>query len=138
MNWIRDNLEWNQIDKSIIWNLILEFEWNSIWIWGYVLIGDQLEWITLVYVEVVADERDRVKCPTQRYKFISYMSLDFMSRIGNPLGYFDFFWIGGGLERRVVVWRIDQYKGDAGKKIRKVKVLENFQDFWKFSLIRIG
>ena len=49
-----------------------------------------MEWITLVYVEVVADERDRVKCPTKRYKFISYMSLDFMSRIGKPLGYFDF------------------------------------------------
>ena len=52
-----------------------------------------MEWITLVYVEVVADERGRVKCPTKRYKFISYMSLDFMSRISKPLGYFDFFFL---------------------------------------------
>ena len=46
--------------------------------------------ITLVYAELIAYGSDRVKCPTKRYKFISYMSLDFMSRIGKPLGYFDF------------------------------------------------
>ena len=59
-----------------------------------------MEWITFVYVEVVADARDRVKCPTKRYKFISYMSLDFLSRIGKPLGCLIFFWVGEGLERR--------------------------------------
>ena len=82
---------------------------------------------------MVADERDRVKCPTKRYKFISYMSMDFMSRIGKPLGYFDFLLIGEGLERRVVVCHIDQYKGGYGEIFRKFQALEHSHDLWKFS-----
>ena len=91
--------------------------------------GDQLEWITLVYVEVVADARDRVKCPTKRYKFICDISMRFMSRTGKPLGCLIFFWVEDGLERRVVVLPIGLYKGGYGEIFRKFKVLENFQNF---------
>ena len=52
-----------------------------------------------------------------------------MSLFGKPLGCFIFFWIGEGLERRVVLVPIELYRGGAGKKFRKFKVLENFQYF---------
>ena len=68
-------------------------------------------------------------CPTKRYQFILYMDMSFMSRIGKPLGCLIFFWVREGLERRVVVVPIEPYKGGAGEIFRKVKVLENFQDF---------
>ena len=61
-----------------------------------------------------------------------------MSRIGKPHGCLIFFWVGDVSERRVGVCPIDQYKGGAGEIFRKVKELGNFQDFWKFSLIRIN
>ena len=92
-----------------------------------------MEWITLVYLEGVADAKDSVECPTKRYKFISYMSLDFMSRIGKPLGCLIFFWVGEGLERRGVVCHIDQYKGGYGKILRKFQAFEHSHDLWKFS-----
>ena len=57
----------------------------------------------LVYAELIADGRDITICPTKRYKFIFYMSLEFMSRIGKPLGVLIFFWVEEGLERRVGV-----------------------------------
>ena len=60
--------------------------------------------------------------------YISY-ELEFMSRFGKPLGVFIFFWVGEGLERRVVVLPIGLYKGGYGEIFRKFKVLENFQNF---------
>ena len=59
--------------------------------------------MTLVYVELVTDAKDIVICPTRRYKFIFDISMRLMSRIGKPLGCLIFFWVGEGLERRVVV-----------------------------------
>ena len=44
----------------------------------------------MIYAEMITDQKDIMIRPTKRYKFVLYMSLDFMSRIGNPLGYFDF------------------------------------------------
>ena len=70
-------------------------------------------------------------CPTKRYKFIFDISMRFMSRIGKPLGCLIFFWVGDSPERRGGVWPIDQYKGGACEIFRKVKELENFQDFLK-------
>ena len=68
-------------------------------------------------------------CPTKRYKFIFDISMRFMSRIGKPHGCLIFFWVGEGLERRVGVLPIGLYNGDAGEIFRRVKALENFQDF---------
>lgn len=69
----------------------------------------------MIYAEVITDQKDIMIRPTKRYKFILYMSLDFMSRIGKPLGCLIFFWVGEGLERRGVVCHIDQYKGGYGE-----------------------
>ena len=71
--------------------------------------------------------------PKKRYQFILYMDMRFMSRIGKPLGCLIFFWIGGGLERRVVVCHIDQYKGGYGEIFQKFQALEHSHDLWKFS-----
>ena len=65
-------------------------------------------------------------CPTKRYKFIFDITMRFMSRIGKPLGCLILFWVGDGLERRVVVLPIGLYKGGYGEIFRKFKVLENF------------
>ena len=49
-----------------------------------------------------------------------------MSVFGKPLGCLNFFWIGEGPERRVVVVPIEPYRGGAGEIFRKFKVLEFF------------
>ena len=85
--------------------------------------------MAFVYAELITDGRDIMICPTKRYKFIFYMSLEFMSRIGKPLGCLIFFWVGEGLERRFIVLPIGLYKGGYGEIFRKFKVLENFQNF---------
>ena len=59
--------------------------------------------MTLVSAELITGGKDIMICPTKRYKFILYMSLDFMSRIGKPLGCLIFFWVEEGPERRVGV-----------------------------------
>ena len=59
--------------------------------------------MTFVYAELITDGGDIMIRPTKRYKFIFYMSLEFMSRIGEPLGCLIFFWVGDGPERRVEV-----------------------------------
>ena len=87
----------------------------------------------MIYAEVITDQKDIMIRPTKRYKFILYMSLDFMSRIGKPLGCLIFFWVGEGLERRGVVCHIDQYKGGYGEIFRKFQALEHSHDLWKFS-----
>ena len=68
----------------------------------------RITWLELigmafVYAELITDVRDIMICPTKRYKFIFYMSLGFMSRIGKPLGCLIFFLVEEGLERRVVI-----------------------------------
>ena len=85
----------------------------------------RITWLELigmafVYAELITDGRDIMICPTKRYKFIFYMSLEFMSRIGKPLGVLIFFWVGEGLERRVVVLAIGLYKGGYGEIFRKI------------------
>jgi len=52
---------------------------------------------------VLIDGNDIMVGPTKRYKFIIDMSLEFMSRIGKPLGCLIFFWDKEGPERRVGV-----------------------------------
>ena len=59
--------------------------------------------MAFVYAELITDGRDIMICPTKRYKFIFYMSLEFMSRIGKPFGVLIFFWVEEGPERRVGV-----------------------------------
>ena len=59
--------------------------------------------IAFVYAELITEGRDIMIRPTKRYKFILYMILDFMSRIGKPLGCLIFFWVGDGPESRVGV-----------------------------------
>ena len=66
----------------------------------------RITWLELigmafVYAELITDGMDIMTCPTKRYKFIFYMSLEFMSRIGKPLGCLIFFWVEEGPERRV-------------------------------------
>ena len=76
-------------------------------------------------------------CPTKRYMFTILLGFDgFMSLWGKPLGFLIFFWIGEGLERRVVVVPIEPYKGGAGEIFQKFKVLENFQYFFENIYLR--
>ena len=65
----------------------------------------------LVYAELVTDGKDILMCPTK--KVLVYIICGFeilMSRIGKPLGCLIFFWVGEGLERRVVVCHICRTK----------------------------
>ena len=60
--------------------------------------------ITLVYAELIAYGSDEVDMPDKKVQvYIIYGLEILMSRIGKPLGYLIFFWVGKGLERRVVV-----------------------------------
>ena len=55
--------------------------------------------MTFVYAELITDGGDIMIRPTKRYKFIFYMSLEFMSQFGKPLGCLIFFWVEEGPER---------------------------------------
>jgi len=65
--------------------------------------------MAFIYAELVAYGRNIMICPTKRYNFIFYMSLVNYVSICKLLALFIFFWIGEGLERRVVVVPIERY-----------------------------
>ena len=122
----------------------LNWDWNcsliEIWL-GYkrmvvlkIKVIGSLIGMIVVYAKLIAE----LNADKKVHVHIHMSWMRFMSLFGKPLGCLIFFWVEEGLERRVGVWAIDQYKGGAGEIFRKVKVLENFQDFWKFSLIRIN
>ena len=87
------------------------------------------DWNGMVYVKLITNGNGIMVGPTKRYKFIFDISMRFMRRIGKPLGCLIFFWVEDSLERRVVVLPIGLYKGGYGEIFRKLKVLENFQNF---------
>ena len=89
--------------------------------------------ITLVYAELIAYKSDRVDMPNKKVQVYILYEFGIYEPNWQAVWRLIFFWVQEGPERRVGVWDIDQYKGGAGEFFSKVKALENFQDFWKFS-----